>query len=343
MIDLRSDTVTQPTAEMRQAMANAPVGDDVYQDDPTVNKLEQLAAQMSGKEAAIFVPSGTMGNQLAIMSHTNRGDEIILGQNSHIVVHEVGATAILSNVNLLTINNEDHMLTKEDILANIRVDDIHHPKTSLVCIENALGNGTTVPLNKMQGVYEAANSHNIPVHLDGARLFNASTYLGVDAKEITKYCDSVMFCVSKGLCAPIGSLLCGDKAFIKKSRKFRKLLGGGMRQAGIIASAGIIGLEKMTKRLHIDHENALYLANSLNELPNISVDISKVQINIVFFQLKNKTDKPLNTSDFISFMKDKGIIIGSAYSEKQNLFRFVTHNGITKENINYVINTIKSY
>ncbi|MCL2285647.1 MAG: threonine aldolase family protein, partial [Firmicutes bacterium] len=220
-IDLRSDTVTHPTEEMRHAMATAIVGDDVYEDDPTVIELEKLSAEMTGYEAALFTPSGTMANQLAIMAHTKRGDEIILGQNSHIVAHEVGGAAILSNVSYRIVNNPCDTISGQDIHAMVRGDDIHYPDTGLVCLENALSNGMVVSVEKMREVYVAAKEYNLPIHLDGARLFNAAVHLGVDVKEITQHCDSTMFCLSKGLCAPVGSMLCGSRAFINKARKYR--------------------------------------------------------------------------------------------------------------------------
>lgn len=341
MIDLRSDTVTKPTEEMLKAMSLAEVGDDVYEDDPTVNRLQELAAHRVGKEAALFAPSGTMCNQLAIMAHTRHGDEIIVDKNSHIVVHEVGATAVLSGVNLNQVNNKELSVTKEDVLKNIRNDDIHYPRTSLVCMENALGNGTVVPLQTMKGTYEVAKQKNIPIHLDGARIFNAATYLNVDVKELTKYCDTLMFCVSKGLCAPVGSLLCGDKEFIKKARRYRKLLGGGMRQIGVLAAAGIIGMEKMIMRLDDDHENAKILANLLKQLPNVQIDINKVHINMLFFKLKDKNGNFVKEKTFVNHMLNNGIKIND--TEDGELFRFVIHNGIRREDIELIIKAIKEY
>lgn len=218
-IDLRSDTVTMPTEEMREAMARAVVGDDVYGDDPTVKLLEEKAASIVGKEAALFVPSGTMGNQLAVLTHTKRGDEIIVEENCHIVQHEVGAAALISGVQLRTIKGLNSIMSAAQVEAGIREDDIHYPETGLICIENALSNGHVVPLNNMKDVYEAAQKHHIPVHLDGARLFNAADYLGVNASTVTQYTDSVMFCLSKGLCAPVGSMLAGKREFIEKAKR----------------------------------------------------------------------------------------------------------------------------
>ena len=334
-IDLRSDTVTMPTEEMRKAMADAVVGDDVYGDDPTINKLEKLAAEMAGKEAAMFVPSGTMGNQIGVMTHTLRGDEVILGENSHIAVHEVGATAVLSGVQLRTIKSPDDILHPDAVKNAIRSDDIHEPRTGLICMENALANGTVVPLDIMREVYNIAKENHIPVHLDGARLFNAATYLKVKASDITQYTDSVMFCLSKGLCAPVGSILAGSKPFIDKARKNRKLLGGGMRQAGILAAAGIIALEKMTKRLGEDHENAKYLAKRLLDIPGVELDMEKVQIDMVFFKLDSSYIEP---NILVKKLFEKGIKISGP---ELGLYRFVTNNDVSKKDIEYLIDCMK--
>jgi threonine aldolase len=335
-IDLRSDTVTQPTHEMRRAMAEAVVGDDVYEDDPTVVRLQIKAAAMTGFQDALFVPSGTMANQLAIMAFTKRGDEIILGYNSHIAVHEVGAAAVLSNVSYRTVRNAGDTITGRDVDEAVRSPDIHNPDTGLLCLENALSNGMVVPLDTMKDAYAAAKLHGLPVFLDGARLFNAAEYLKVPAREITRYCDSAMFCLSKGLCAPVGSMLCGDAAFIARARKYRKLLGGGMRQAGVLAACGLVSLEKMTERLHIDHENARYLAEGLAALPHISLDTEAVHINIVFF----KVTKPgFDHDKFAGYLLGNGIKInppdGGAY-------RFVTHNDVSRGDIEYVLGAMKN-
>lgn len=335
-IDLRSDTVTHPTEEMRKAMYEAEVGDDVYGDDPTANRLEELAAQMVGKEAALFVPSGTMGNQIAIMVHTKLGDEIIVGANSHIVQHEVGAAARLSGVSYSVVDNPDDKIYKEDVIKRIRDEDIHNPTTGLLCLENALGNGTVVTLEEMEELYRVAKEYGIPVHLDGARLFNAATYLRVEAKEIAQYADSVTFCISKGLCSPVGSLLCGSKEFIKKAGKMRKLLGGGMRQAGVLAACGIISLEKMVNRLEEDHQNAKYLAKNLNEIEGFSVDLDKVQINMVFCEI---SIKDFNSKEFVEYLLEKGIKVNDGGS----IFRFVTNKDVNKKDIDFVIDCIREY
>lgn len=335
MIDLRSDTVTMPTKEMRQAMLSAQVGDDVYGDDPTMNRLEQVAAEMLGKESALFVPSGTMGNQLAIMTHTRRGDEIIVGENGHIVIHEVGAAAMLSGVFVRTVQSEDNILTREMIAKAIRPEDIHMPPTGLICLENPLAMGKVVDLEILKDIYELASSKEIPVHLDGARIFNASTALGVDVKAISQYADSVMFCLSKGLCAPVGSMLVGSEAFIKKARKNRKALGGGMRQVGFLAAAGLIALEKMSLRLQEDHENARYLAEELAKIPGVVVNMATVEINMVFFKWEASTAFKEQLPDILL---KKGIKING---EEDGLFRFVTSYDVSRADIDQVLGILK--
>lgn len=334
-IDLRSDTVTMPTEEMRQAIVNAEVGDDVYQDDPTVNKLEQLAARKVGKEAALFVPSGTFGNQLAILTHTKRGHEVIVGKNNHIVLHEVGASAVIAGVQLRTLETVNGLMAPQDVLNAIRVDDIHEPETGLICVENAHGCGAVVPLSVLKEIKEIAGRHAIPVHMDGARIFNAALALGVDVKEIAGCCDSVMFCLSKGLAAPAGSMLAGSAEFIKRARKYRKLMGGGMRQIGILAAAGIIALEKMVDRLHEDHENARYLAEELSKLPGVKVKKDRLDIDMVFFEMGQDVIKE---SVLIEKLYEKGIKVSGAEAGE---YRFVTHIGVSKEDIDYVIACMK--
>lgn len=332
-IDLRSDTVTQPTQAMRDAMHIAEVGDDVYQDDPTVNELEALAAEMLGKEAALFVPSGTMSNQLALMSQTSRGDEVIVSADCHIFMHEVGAAAVLSGANLRQLSFKHGVYDPRLIEKAIRPDDIHEPRTVLICMENALANGRVVPVEIMEEVYALAKKNGISVHLDGARIFNAAAALDVDVKEITKNADTISCCLSKGLCAPVGSVLAGNAKTIAKARRYRKMLGGGMRQCGILAAAGIISLKEMTKRLAEDHDNAKYMAKKLNSLPGVSVDLDSVRINMVFFGL----DRPAGLIDSLpDKMFEKGIKInGMELGE----FRFVTSNDVSREDIDYVVET----
>lgn len=335
-IDLRSDTVTMPTDEMRKAMAEAPVGDDVYSDDPTINRLEELAAEKVGKEAAVFVPSGTFGNQLCVLTHTLRGDEIILGKDCHITLHEVGGAAVIAGVQLRTLPGRNGMLDPAEVEAAIRPgNDIHYPHTGLICVENAHGLGTVIPLDNLKAIKAVAEKHGIPVHMDGARIFNAATALGVDAKEIAANCDSVMFCLSKGLAAPVGSMVAGSKEFVERARKNRKLMGGGMRQAGILAAAGIIALEKMTKRLHEDHENAKYLAEQLSKIPGVKVKTDRLDIDMVFFEMGEDV---VEEQKLIDYFFENGIkICGIEDGE----WRFVTNIGVSREDIDYVIQKLQ--
>ena len=336
-IDLRSDTVTEPTQNMRQAMFTAEVGDDVYGDDPTVMALEEYAAKLVGKEAALFVPSGTFGNQLALFTHCTRGNEVILGDDCHVVMHEVAGASIIAGVQLRTLISNKGELDPNMIASKIRKeeDDIHYPSTGLICLENAHSCGRVIPLSTMEKIYTIAKEHALPVHLDGARLFNASAYLEVDAKEITKYCDTVMFCLSKALCAPVGSILAGDKSFIDKARKKRKLLGGGLRQSGILAAAGLIALKEMIPQLKIDHKNAIVLGAELSKIPGIVVNKEDTHINMVFFDMKNTG---FNTDKLVEEFYNRGIKING---EEDGLMRFVTHNWISKENIKFVIDSFK--
>jgi threonine aldolase len=335
-IDLRSDTVTAPTDEMRKAMFTAEVGDDVYCDDPTTKELEKYAAELVGKEAALFVPTGTFGNQLSLFTHCERGNEVILGEDCHIVQHEVGAASVIASVQLRPISSNNGILDAAEIEKRIRkVPDIHYPQTGLICMENAHSNGKVIPLNDMKKIYETAKKYNIPVHLDGARLFNAAAYLNVDVKEITTYCDSVMFCLSKGLCAPIGSMLAGSKEFIDKARKNRKLMGGGMRQAGILAAAGLVALKDMRSQLKIDHENALYMAEELSKIPSIEVNMKDIQINMVYFKINNEN---ISENEIIEKFYNKGIKINGMENGEM---RFVTHYWVTKEDIKYTIECMK--
>lgn len=336
-IDLRSDTVTKPTEKMREAMYKAEVGDDVYRDDPTMLELEDKAAKKLGKEAALFVPSGTMGNQVAVLTHTQRGDEIILEEDSHIFVNEVGGIAILAGVQARTLKGVSGALNAEEVEKAIRDYNIHYPSTSLICMENThnKAGGKVIPLDKMKAVYEVGKKHGIPIHLDGARIFNASTYLNVDVKEITQYADSINVCLSKGLCAPIGSILVGSKEFIDKARKNRKLLGGGMRQAGILAAAGIIALDEMTLRLQEDHENAKVLARGLAEIPGIKIDADGIETNIIMLDVSGMG---LNGNQLAEALKKKNILINGS---KSGGIRFVTHAFFNKEDIEVVLSAIK--
>lgn len=283
-IDLRSDTVTQPTPAMREAMAKAVVGDDVFDDDPTIKELEALAADKLGKEAALFVTSGTQGNAVSLMALTRRGEAIIMARDCHVATHENGSYAMLSGACPCYAEDDGGVLRPESIEALIRGDDdLHVPPTGLICVENALSNGGVAPMENLRRIYAIAKSRNLPVHLDGARLFNAAAYLGVDVKMLTENCDSVMCCLSKGLCAPVGSVVAGSIPFIRRAKRMRKILGGGMRQAGVLAAAGKLALTEMTGRVAEDYENAKYLAGRLAELPGVTIDVEAVKINMVFF------------------------------------------------------------
>jgi len=323
---------------MREAMFKAEVGDDVYDEDPTMKKLEKYAAEVVGKEDALFVPSGTFGNQLSIFTHCERGNEVILDDSCHIVVHEVGAASVIAGVQLRTINSDKGVMAPQDIKNRIRKgeDDLHFPSTGLICLENAHSNGRVVSLENMKEISEIAHEKGIPVHLDGARVFNAATYLNVDPKEITQYCDSVMFCLSKGLCVPVGSIVAGSKDFIQKAKKKRKLMGGGLRQAGFLAAAGLIALEKMRFRLKEDHENARYLGERLNEIPEISVNLDDIHINMVFFRI----NKDINFREMVSFFLEKGIKINPPENGE---LRFVTNYWVSKKDVDYIVETMKEY
>ncbi len=335
-IDLRSDTVTLPTQEMRKAMAEAEVGDDVYREDPTVNKLEELASEMLGKEAALFVTSGTQGNQVSILSHTTPGDEIILEEKSHIITYEVGGVARLGGVQTKTICGKKGVMLPAEIECSIREDDIHQPKTTLVCIENThnRAGGTVIPPDILKKTYDIAQKYEIPVHMDGARIFNAATYLKTPVKEIAKYADSVMFCLSKGLCAPVGSIIAGNKQFITRARRFRKMLGGGLRQAGILAAAGIVSLQKMTQRLDEDHENAKILAEGLCSIDGIKLDLDTVQTNIVICDISGLK---MTGSQFSHELSKRGIKINGG---KGFNVRFVTHHGVCRRDVEEAINRV---
>lgn len=335
ILDFRSDTVTHPTPAMREAMAHAEVGDDVYQDDPTTNRLEALAAETLGMEAALFVPSGTMGNQLALMSHTRPGDEAIVSLESHIFEHEVGAAAVLSGLNLRQLTFPNGIYDAAQIEAAIRPDDIHEPPTGLICLENALANGRVVPLDTMREIRAVAQAHRIPVHMDGARLFHAALALDVDVKALAGCADSVSCCLSKGLCAPVGSVLCGTEAFIARARKYRKMLGGGMRQTGILCAAGILALTEMVPRLSEDHETARHLAKLLDQLPGVSVDLDSVQINMVFASFEWP-----NLSQLQPWLKEQDVLIGDCH---RSVIRFVTHYGITERDVERLVALLKEF
>lgn len=332
MVDFRSDTVTKPTKQMLEAMVKAEVGDDVYCDDITVKKLEDKLAKMLGKESGLFVPSGTFCNQLAIQTHTKRGDEIIVLDNSHILIHEAGASAVWSGVNMRMASNELGEYDIDELRKLINSDDIHHPKTALICLENAHGNGRAIPLYNMEKVYNLAKENGIKVHLDGARIFNAAVSLAVSPKEIADYSDTVSVCISKGLCAPIGSVLLGDKEFIKKARRNRKMMGGGLRQAGYLAACGIYALDHLVKRLIDDHNNADYLAVLLDDIEEIEVFWRFSDINMVFFKLE------LSEVDLATELFKRDILINPS---SDGVYRVVTHKDLEKSDMDKLQIAIK--
>ncbi|MBO8137668.1 MAG: low-specificity L-threonine aldolase [Desulfotomaculum sp.] len=333
MIDLRSDTVTQPTIEMRQAMANAEVGDDVFGEDPTVNQLEKTAAELVGKEDALFVPTGTMGNQLAILSHTSRGDEVILDSESHIFYYEVGAPAMFAGVQLHPVSGLLGRNALEKLRHACRQPDIHFPNSRLLCLENTFnrGGGTVMTPEEMGSIYELAKEYNLAVHMDGARIFNAAVASRCDVKEFTRYCDSVMFSLSKGLCAPVGSILAGSKKIIAKARKYRKAMGGGMRQAGVLAAAGLIAL-KMVDRLAEDHANAMKLAEGLAQIDGLKVELHRVQTNIVLAEI---TAMDMDAQTFVDEMQKHSVKV---VPFGPRLVRFVTHKDVSRDDIEQAVN-----
>jgi len=328
-IDLRSDTVTLPTEEMRRAMAEAEVGDDVYGEDPTIQRLERLAAEIMGKEAALFVPSGTMGNQVSVMTHTQRGDEVIMEAESHVYYYEVGAMAVLSGVQARPVPGRRGVMDPDDVRKAIRErNNIHFPRTSLVVLENThnRGGGKVLPLENVKAISDIAHSNGLSVHMDGARIFNAQVATGIPVSEYAKYADSVMFCLSKGLCAPVGSMVVGSKDFINKARKNRKMLGGGMRQAGVLAAAGIIALTKMVDRLQEDHDNAKLLAQKLQQL-GYGVDPEEVETNMVVVNV-TPTGKDVHTMEME--LRSRGVL---ANANSPKTLRLVTHYGITRDDV----------
>ena len=331
MIDLRSDTVTLPTAEMRKAMAEAEVGDDVYGEDPSINRLQELSAEMVGKEAAMFVPSGTMGNQIAVLTHTLPGTEIILEADSHIYYYEVAAASVFAGVQPRPLPGVRGSLPAELVEWAIREDDIHLPPTSLICLENThnRAGGTVVPLADMQAVFEVACRHNIPVHLDGARIFNASIASGIPVKDYTACTTTVQFCLSKGLGAPVGSIIAGPADFIHEARRWRKRLGGGMRQAGILAAAGIVALETMVERLAEDHENARLLADGLAALKGIAFNPDDVDTNIVIVKPTTMTIQELGDE-----LAKRGILTVVIEPDR---VRFTTNKDVNRSDIEKTI------
>ncbi len=335
-IDFRSDTVTHPTQEMLQALIAAPLGDDVYGDDPTVNNLERLSAQILGKEAALFVPSGTFGNQLSILTHTLRGDEVILGKNCHIFVHETGSSAVIAGVQLSFFDDGEGYPSAEEIEGLIRAQDLHFPRTGLICVENAHSNGKVIPLERLRQIKEMAERRSVSVHMDGARVFNAAAACSCDVKEIAACADSIMFCLSKGLCAPVGSILAGSKEFIERARKNRKIMGGAMRQAGIIAAPGIVALDKMAKRLFQDHDRAKYLAQRLSETEQIEVLEDNLDINMVYCKINSES----NPMELVSYLQKNNILVNPPDA---GLWRFVTHYWIGNKEIDALVKNFQEF
>jgi threonine aldolase len=335
LIDLRSDTVTKPTDIMRKASYEAEVGDDVYEEDPTVNKLEEKAAEVLGKDAALFVTSGTQGNQIAVLTHCQPGNEILLEEEAHLFYYEGAAISAFAGVQPRTIKGNRGAMNPVDVEAAIRGEDIHLPETRLICLENThnRAGGAIVPIENMRSIYEIAIRNGIPVHLDGARLFNAAVALNQPVSEFTKYTTTVQICLSKGLGAPVGSLIAGSEAFIKKARKWRKRLGGGLRQAGVIAAPGYIALTEMVDRLAEDHANAKRLENGLSQISKLSV-VNKVETNIVLIDIEKLN---MSSAQFLELLKSEGIL---AVAFGPTMIRFTTHYDVTTEQIDEVISKI---
>jgi threonine aldolase len=339
-IDLRSDTVTKPTPEMREALASAEVGDDVFGEDPTVNRLQELAAKMMGKQGGLFVPSGTMGNLIAVLAHCQRGDEAIMGNLGHTFLFEGGGISALGGVFPHTLENQKNgTLSLEDLQNAIRPNDVHHPRSRLVILENTHNRcgGVVLPIEYTNQVGTFAKQNGLAMHIDGARIFNASTALSVEASLLSNPADSITFCLSKGLCAPIGSVLCGSSDFIDRARRLRKMLGGGMRQVGILAAAGIIALQTMTKRLSEDHQRAMILAKALAVIPGIEFNMGMPQTNMVFPSLAPSVK--LTPGDIAKRLIEKNIRIGVIGLRG---FRLVTHFWINDDHVEKTIREFSS-
>jgi threonine aldolase len=341
IVDLRSDTVTLPTPAMREAMARAEVGDDVMGEDPTVNHLQQVAAERMGKEAGLFVPSGTMGNLAAVLAHCDRGDEVILGNLSHTFLFEAGGIAALGGVMPHTLPNlPDGRLDLDDIRGAIRPDDVHQPVSRLIVLENTHNRcgGTVLSAEYTRQVGELAKDRQLKLHIDGARIFNAAVACNVPAKVLAEPADSITFCLSKALCAPVGSVLCGSAEFIRRARRIRKQLGGGMRQAGILAAAGLVALDQMVDRLSEDHRRARLLAGGLAEIPGLEVDTKIPASNMVFVTLADGTAQPLTASQVSPRLAELGVKVQTVGSRR---FRMVTHYWIDDEGIEQAINAFR--
>ncbi len=334
-IDLRSDTVTQPTPEMRSLMAAAEVGDDVYGEDPTINRLQEMSAEMMGKEAGLFIPSGTMGNLIAVLAQCQRGDEVIMGHLGHTFLFEGGGISALGGVFPHTLPNQsDGTLNLDDIRAAIRPEDVHHPISRMIILENTHNRcgGVVLSPEYTRTVGTLAKEYNLLLHIDGARIFNAAVALGVSTAELAAPADSITFCLSKGLCAPVGSVLCGSRAMIDRARRIRKQLGGGMRQAGVLAAAGVYALKYMTKRLADDHRRAARLADGLQNLPGIQFEMGLPVTNMVFPSLSNSV--PYTASEIAKQLKELGILTGVVAERR---LRLVTHYWIDDDAIERTI------
>ena len=328
MIDLRSDTVAMPSAEMRTAMSKAELGDDVFGDDPTANRLMEVAAERMGKEAATFVPSGTMGNLIGVAVNARRGEELIADADSHIFLNETAGAAAVCGVQIRPLATERGVMSPAQIDAAVRPrDDPHQPITAAITFEDTQNRhgGIAWPLADLRAASEAARRHGLRVHLDGARIFNASVALGVEAKEIAAFADTVTFCLSKGLACPIGSIFCGSSEDVEEAKRWRKRLGGGMRQVGVLAAAGLIALDQMVDRLAEDHANARTLAEGLAELPGVTCDLSRVETNLVYFDLDG-----IDARDFTEECAKRGVL-GDLSGRRR--MRFVTHYGITSQDV----------
>ncbi|MGD9033435.1 MAG: low-specificity L-threonine aldolase [Desulfobacteraceae bacterium] len=337
-VELRSDTFTLPSEAMRDAMALAEVGDDVFGEDPSVNHLQEMAAERIGKEAALYVPSGAMANLVSLLTHCDRGDEIYLGDRSHIFIYEAGSSAAVGGLHPHPLpNNEDGTINLEAIEAAVRPDDSHFPRSRLLCLENTHNRcwGSPLSLDYMERVWELAGRIGLKVHLDGARIFNAALAEAVEPKELVRGCDSVSFCLSKGLGAPVGSLVCGSKDFIRKAHRIRKQLGGGMRQAGIIAAGGIYALENMLERLAEDHAMARRLAEGIDGIKGLETQVERVRTNIVFFHV---VDERLTVAQFVERAAAKGVRFLPVQGRQ---LRMVTHYGLNMEDIDWAVQVLK--
>ena len=329
IIDLRSDTVTKPSPEMRRAMADAEVGDDVFIEDPTINKLQERAAEIFRREAALFVPSGSMGNLTCILAETRQGQEVICEESGHVYNYEMASMSAIAGVLPRLVTGEDGILSWETVSKAIRPRIYYRPQTALVALENThnMAGGSVYPTKVAGEICDRAHDAGIRVHLDGARIFNAATYLGENVADMTKKFDSVQFCLSKGLGAPVGSMVLGTREFIERCRSIRKMLGGGMRQAGVLAAAGLVALEKGPGRLHIDHDNARLLATQLAAIPRMTLNPAKVKTNIVIFDLKTSG---WSSSDFLQALAKRNVLAVPVDSER---VRMVTHLDVDRNDI----------